>query len=292
MIYYQLGEVVRELRNRQNMTQENLAEGICSVGSIAKIEGGTQMPSGHVAEALLARLGGVSSFFTGFGKEAQLLELRNYENLLARAKEKGENPGSAFERQLYTYVKLIDRQKNGEDHQVVLMELVEILAMSMPLEELYEQNHRRYAYTYLELYILNNIAVQFYYLGCIESSCRILERLDEYLRGRQIDEEIKMHLLPMLHNNLATVKLRHQMYTPAKQMCLDGIYYSINAGMLTPLPYLFGNLSNTLFLLAETVEAQRMHAVSDVLMQLQKERDVRPLNEELAAGGYLVSFIW
>ncbi|MDD6037176.1 MAG: helix-turn-helix transcriptional regulator [bacterium] len=292
MIYYQLGEVIRELRSRQNMTQESLAEGICSVGSIAKIEGGTQMPSGHVAEALLARLGERSSFFIGFGKEQQLLELRNYEQLLAKAMEKGDKPGSAFERQLYAYVKLIDRQKHGEEHQTVLMELMEILAMSMPIEELYEQKRNRYAYTYLELFILNNIAVQFYYLECIESSCRILERLSAYLWGKYIDEEIKTHLLPMLHNNLATVKLRQQMYTPAKQFCLDGIRYSINAGMLTPLPYLFENLSNTLFLLAEVSEAQRTHEVSDVLMRLQKERTGRPLNEELAAGGYLISFPW
>ena len=38
MVYYKLADVVRELRSRLNMTQEELAAGICSVSSIAKIE--------------------------------------------------------------------------------------------------------------------------------------------------------------------------------------------------------------------------------------------------------------
>ena len=55
MVYYRLGDVIRELRDRLHMTQEELAAGICSVSSIAKIEKGSQMPSGRVAEALLRR---------------------------------------------------------------------------------------------------------------------------------------------------------------------------------------------------------------------------------------------
>lgn len=52
-----LGEKIRSLRKRARLTQEGLAEGICSPVSISRIENGHQMPSRTVLEALLARLG-------------------------------------------------------------------------------------------------------------------------------------------------------------------------------------------------------------------------------------------
>ncbi|MCM1191793.1 MAG: helix-turn-helix transcriptional regulator [Butyrivibrio sp.] len=52
-----LGEIIRSLRKRAHITQEELAEGICSPISVSRIENGTQMPSNSVLEALLSRLG-------------------------------------------------------------------------------------------------------------------------------------------------------------------------------------------------------------------------------------------
>lgn len=52
-----LGETIRGLRKRAGLTQEQLAEGICSPVSVSRIENGRQMPSRPVLDALLARLG-------------------------------------------------------------------------------------------------------------------------------------------------------------------------------------------------------------------------------------------
>lgn len=52
-----LGDVIRSLRKKTGLSQEELADGICSPVSVSRIENGTQMPSGTVLEALLARLG-------------------------------------------------------------------------------------------------------------------------------------------------------------------------------------------------------------------------------------------
>ena len=52
-----LGDTIRLLRKRANMTQEELAEGICSPVSVSRIENGVQMPSGNILEALLEKLG-------------------------------------------------------------------------------------------------------------------------------------------------------------------------------------------------------------------------------------------
>ena len=81
MVYYRLGDVIKELRDRLHMTQEELADGICSVSSVAKIEGGSQMPSGRIAEALLRRLKDAGCFFTGFAQAQELEELYSWEQI-------------------------------------------------------------------------------------------------------------------------------------------------------------------------------------------------------------------
>lgn len=52
-----LGEIIYQLRKKAGLTQEALADGICSAVSISRIENGNQMPSGKVLEQLLERLG-------------------------------------------------------------------------------------------------------------------------------------------------------------------------------------------------------------------------------------------
>ena len=52
-----LGSMIRDLRKRANLTQEELSLGICSSVSISRIETGVQMPSSKVLDALLSRLG-------------------------------------------------------------------------------------------------------------------------------------------------------------------------------------------------------------------------------------------
>ena len=52
-----LGEIIYHLRKKAGLTQEALADGICSSVSISRIENGNQMPSGKVLEQLLERLG-------------------------------------------------------------------------------------------------------------------------------------------------------------------------------------------------------------------------------------------
>lgn len=293
MVYYRLGDVIRELRERLHLTQEELAAGICSVSSVAKIEGGSQMPSGRVAEALLRRLKDSGCFFTGFAQAQELLELRSWEQIVARAKA-DRKKGSLFEDQFYAYVRVIDRMNEATDHAVLLLELMEILVMSMPLEELYDESARRRTYTYLELYILNSIAVQFYYMESLEAANRILERVYTYLQKWHGDGEIGRFLYPAVCNNLAAVKLSSGLTLPARKLCDVGISRCLSDGLLVPLPSLYGNLSNVLFALHETAGAQKAYSRMTFLNEILSEREQVPTLPELEAlkNSYLMSFIW
>lgn len=52
-----LGQIIRSLRKQAGLTQEELADGICSAVSVSRIERGIQMPSSTVLDALLSKLG-------------------------------------------------------------------------------------------------------------------------------------------------------------------------------------------------------------------------------------------
>ncbi|MCM1106360.1 MAG: helix-turn-helix domain-containing protein [Blautia sp.] len=54
---YPVGRLIAEMRGRRKLSQEALAEGICSASTLSKIENGGQMPSRRVYMALLQRLG-------------------------------------------------------------------------------------------------------------------------------------------------------------------------------------------------------------------------------------------
>lgn len=54
---YSIGEIIRHLRKEQNLTQEALADGICSSVTVSRIECGAQMPSDRIINQLLDRLG-------------------------------------------------------------------------------------------------------------------------------------------------------------------------------------------------------------------------------------------
>ena len=57
MSIYQLGHIIRLRREDLGITQEELADGICSVPTLSRIENGERMPNKAHVEMLLQRLG-------------------------------------------------------------------------------------------------------------------------------------------------------------------------------------------------------------------------------------------
>ena len=57
MAVFQLGPIIRNRRTELGLSQEDLADGICSVPTLSRIENGERMPTKNHFEMLMQRLG-------------------------------------------------------------------------------------------------------------------------------------------------------------------------------------------------------------------------------------------
>ena len=57
MSFFQLGFIIKNRREELQLSQEELADGICSVSTLSRIENGDRIPSKNNYEMLMQRLG-------------------------------------------------------------------------------------------------------------------------------------------------------------------------------------------------------------------------------------------
>lgn len=72
MPIYKFGYIIRQRREELGYTQEDLAEGICSVPTLSRIENGERLPTKDHFEMLLQRLGFSESILYNYVDEHTL----------------------------------------------------------------------------------------------------------------------------------------------------------------------------------------------------------------------------
>jgi hypothetical protein len=142
--------------------------------------------------------------------------------------------------------------------------------------------------------VTRNDEVQFYYMESLDAAERILERVHGYLLEWQMDGEGGRNLFPAICNNLAAVRLATGSVGCARELCMSGINRCLNAGMLLPLPALYGNLSNALASLHKTGAAQQAYSRMRMLQEMLAERDPAPasVETEFMRDSYLMAYMY
>lgn len=72
MIQYTIGEIIKRERKAQKISQEKLAEGICTPSWLSKIETGTCIPTIATFELLMQRLGKNASQYIHCKSDAEI----------------------------------------------------------------------------------------------------------------------------------------------------------------------------------------------------------------------------
>ena len=169
------GEVIRSIRKAKGMTQEEVAEGICSTSSLSKMENGSQVPSRQRFQKIMERLGepgySYAHFFSSgeaereqYRREAlEALEggrVERAEELLLWWKKDADSEEDVMERQFWQTAELLWRriyEAPGPGYRERCMELFSMTRSSFCLQKEWREDN----FTRTETLLLNNAGLGF-----------------------------------------------------------------------------------------------------------------------------------
>lgn len=237
MSEYNRGSVIRYYRKQKNMTQEELAEGICDTYTLARYESGGVSPSEENFQKIMNKLG-MSEETILFNLQTEDANIAKVRNRLLLLFEKGDYQGAENEvkeiisknqlplmyvenRQFLYRIRLVVEQRCGKvslDHYILSLENL--------LKESFKDYDskkfvNKYFYTENELLILNNIANAYGEAGDYKTACRIFSSVIQQTEKVSCMDGYKPYYLLML--NYANILGLHRQYDESIEMCRKGI---------------------------------------------------------------------
>lgn len=244
-----LGEIIRSLRKQAGLSQEELADGICSPVSISRIENGTQMPSGNVLDEILGRLGtGTYQLCNiyyknekqlAFEKEAEsaakLISGGNIDE--AKKKLAALEHGAKDSSSNMQYFLLLDATVRLYD-QAPPQEVLEMLnrALSLSKPEFDFSDFRNVLLSVREANIINVIVVALYKLDKTVEAIRLGEELLAALKKHKSVLREYLVIKINLAFNLAQFMEKEKRYKEALMYCDFAEELSINSTEQILLP--------------------------------------------------------
>lgn len=245
MAIFQLGPIIRNRRIELGLSQEDLADGICSVPTLSRIENGERMPTKNHFEMLMQRLGYSAmslDFFTD-RQDFQIHELKfkirqayvikDYllvGKLLDEYKELISD-NSKIDQQFYElYQTLICVKQYPNEEQRLRFESA--LRLTCPS---YSDNHYPRVLSYEEIILLNNIAVSYDVPDTRHRAIDIFRTLKAYYDSNIINAEEALRTQPMILYNLSKALGLAGHYDECLEICDEGIRLARKTGRCTNL---------------------------------------------------------
>ena len=213
-----LGDIIRDLRKQKKLTQEELAEGICSSVSISRIENGTQMPSGVTLEKILSKLDASTYQLCDiYFKNEQNHQFEEFAEQAASAINRGD---IAFAKSVLTALEEFENpdEKNYqtmdlikgsillyEDSDEALDVLTKALSYTRP--DFSFSNFHNVLFTVVEVNILSLISMFYYGKGDYFKALTISKELYESLKNHKSDvkyyDVLRMYVAMTLAGSLS-----------------------------------------------------------------------------------------
>lgn len=213
MAVFQLGPVIKSRREELGLTQEDLADGICSVPTLSRIENGERMPTKNHFDMLMQRLG-YSSMYVDFYTDRQNFQLHELRTKTRRAYMAGD---FALAKKLFKEYEALTGERTEIDHQFLILyqallyedkfsdkEKLEQLESALRLTcPGYNFNRIPSVLSYEEIILLNNIAVSYYFAGQQDRAISILMSLKVFYDRHVVSSEEASRTQPMILYNLS-----------------------------------------------------------------------------------------
>ncbi len=278
MATYEIGKRIKKAREDCGMTQEELAFGICSPGTLSKIENGIQAPNKKTFEALMQRLGEPEYLYSIHLSREEILEMKLFRKIercflmedMIRAEELIKQYQSVFvgtrglDWQRYQAVWALWHAKQGASPRIVVQELEAALRITMKgYQNGLPENNKRL--TFEEIAILNNIAVQYYRMGDRIRSFSYIAWLKEYFDKNKLDEEEQAQIYPLILGNYADMLHMQGKLKEAKEAVCRGIWLCKEYAKAAYLACLLGCLARILVSMEKGMEAETYFAQAECI---------------------------
>lgn len=285
VIKYSIGDIIRQERKAQRLSQEELSDGICAPSWLSKIESGACIPTYSIFSLLMQRLGKDTTPYISFQSEIEMkieklkFEVRRYysgeqiDKAISsyRELEKLIKDREPFNAQFMGFVHVLLFEEQYPDKEQVISKLYEMLLLTRPEFELSKLN------TYLlskdEIIILNNIAIALRELNRMDEAIEILERLKLYLENPKFDFEEKRRTYPIILYNLAKWHRLNENYSKTLVVCEEAQVFCALYDTWTVIPEIIFNKGCANALLEKKAEAREAFIQSYYLFLAKGEID-------------------
>jgi len=255
MAVYNIGEFIKEKRERLGVTQDELCEGICSLATMSRIEAGARMPKRETIIQIFQRLGIPAEMYPNYTTKSDLevlylvYQVRQSYNIndMATAKElfsklNGEYdnlpvPDKQFCRLFETILKINSGELNDAQ---ALPELEEIMKMSCPN---YSIDRLPRLMTFEEINVLNNIAICYAKMNKIDIAIEIYYSIIGTYKLGASNIEDSLRTSPTIHYNLSKLLGLSGRYDECIRICEDGIRHIELSGNYRSYPSIMYNLA-------------------------------------------------
>ncbi len=233
MAVFQLGPVIKNRREELGLTQEDLADGICSVPTLSRIENGERMPTKNHFDMLLQRLG-YSEMYVDFYTNRQDFHIHELKSKIRRAYFVGDY---TLARKCFSEFECITGERTQIDQQFLMLYKVlldpeqytnaEKIAQFEAALRLtcpgYNYSRIPHILSYEEIILLNNIAINYYLTENQDRAITILMSLKLFYDSHIISAEEALRTQPMVLYNLSKCLGQAGRYDECIDICNSGI---------------------------------------------------------------------
>lgn len=234
MAVFQLGPIIRNRRIELGLSQEDLADGICSVPTLSRIENGERMPTKNNFEMLMQRLGYSAMSLDFFTDRQDFLihelkfkirqafmerDVALTDHLLSKYKNLIKDDSTIDQQFFALYRTLINMKQYSGEEALALFESA--LRLTCPT---YNESRIPHLLSYEEITLLNNIAICYDKLEMHYQAISVLRTLKAYYDTHIINSEEAMRTQPMILYNLSKVLGRAGYYEECLGVCDESIH--------------------------------------------------------------------
>lgn len=292
---YGMGDAIREMRMRLGYTQEELAYGVCTTGTLSKIENGKAVISKRVFEALCSKLPGIHHVWISCDTKTEMERSKLCKQILLylearqmqEAKDAMDRYHERMERdnpfcvQFELYTQAIYLSITKKDEGKILPKLKKALSITMPdYKERFRAKKKTVLLTYDEIYILANMGIAYAKRENTQMAHYIFYYLKEYIRQQELDAPESIKIYPMAIGNLAWVLERQGQLKEAVRQCDDCMDICYLAGKYTVLPYLLCIKSRCLTALGNVKTAKKSRQQAQAILGIRNEMRIYGSFEE------------